>query len=195
MKLSRLTPCFFLISLLSGCVNTYTLVKTGAVDYGGLKLQTGSDWNRAPRDLALRRDSAMWTRDGLLLDRLLIIPAVPEGEAIFRPQSKSQALPLFRAGMTLKELEELTESSLIKYFGEGDAVAETGRLRPHRFGERRGALFDIKMSMGESPDYQGLAGVFVDMAKLYVLIYLAADPHYYEKHLDEARAVISGATL
>ena len=195
MKTTRLICLTFLFALLQGCMNTYTLVKTGAVDYGGLKLQTGREWNRAPRNISLRRHSAVWTRDGLWLDRLLIIPAVPDGEPLFKQQSKAQALPLFKADMTAKELEELTESSLVKYFGEGDTVVETANLRPHRFGGERGVLFDIKMALTERPDYQGVVGAFVGGGSLYVMIYLAADPYYYEKHLEDAMAVISGASL
>ena len=42
---------------------------------------------------AARSGTKVWTRDGLLLDRIIIIPGVPDGEPIFKATNKSQALP------------------------------------------------------------------------------------------------------
>ncbi|NCF20620.1 MAG: hypothetical protein GWP63_20480 [Haliea sp.] len=197
IKLSRKTLILFLSVFIVSCAPSYSLVKPGTVDYSGLKLHTNQAWNLAPSQLSpmSRRESVTWTQDGQLLDRILIIPAVPDGEPIFKSTSKSQALPVFRADMAAKDIEELTESSIMKLFGEGEVVVETSKLRPHRFGGNRGFLFDVEMAVNDGPDYGGVAGAFIHVDNLYMMIYLGAKPYYFNRHKDEALAIIRGASL
>lgn len=183
--------------LLAGCAVSYSLVSPGPVAVGDLDLSPATAWNQAPASLSpwQRHDAQVWTQEGLLLDRLLIIPAVPSGESVFLSRDPSAALPVFRAGMLPNELEELAESSITKLFGEGEAVVETLNLRPQRFGEHAGVLFDLAIKVSESPDYRGLAGAFVAADKLYMMIYVAADPYFFGKHLEKAQVLITGARL
>jgi hypothetical protein len=191
MKLVSVALCF----LMASCVS-YTLVSPGSKTFGGLEVSTSQTWNRVPAQLspASRKDARVWTQDGVLLDRLMIIPAVPEGETIFRSQSKSQALPAFRSDMNPKEIEELTESSITKLFGEGQVIAETSKLRPHRFGDHQGFLFNLHLAVNDGPDYGGIVGAFVVAGKLNLVVFLGAKPYYFDKHKDEALAVIRGAS-
>jgi len=135
------------------------------------------------------------TQNGTLLDRIMIIPAVPGGEALFRQLSKSQALPVFESNMLPNEIEELTESSIVKLFGEGGAVVETANLRPHRYGNNRGVLFDMDVTVSDGPDYKGFAGALVVTEKLYLIFFLGAEPYYYEKYRDEALKIIKNARV
>lgn len=182
--------------LLGGCI-TFTAVPPGETKLSGLVVTTEDTWNQAPREWTQlsRADAKIWTRNGILLDRLLIIPAVPDGDQLFRQRSDSQALPRFNAGMLPNELTEFTESSITKLFGEGGAVVETSALRPHRFGTDRGILFDIGVKVSDGPDYRGLVGSMIVEDKLYTLIYLGAEPHYYSASLDEATTMIEGARV
>ena len=185
------------LAILAGCVAPFALVTPGVVAVSDLNVQAGSGWNDAPihqRQYA-RKDSAAWTKDGLLLDRLVFSPAVPDGEPLLLSRQKTAAMPVFRADMLPNELEELVESSIVKFFGEGQAVVNTENLRPHRFGENRGVLFDLSATVTESPEYKGLVGAFVANDKLYVMYFLGATPHYYGKHIAEAEAIIRSATL
>jgi hypothetical protein len=180
--------------MLHGCVS-YSLVEAGTVQVGALQVQPESAWSRAS-SAALpfaRSGSTVWTQDGLTLNRLMIIPAVPDGEAIFKDRQGYAALPKFRATMLPNELEELTASSLGKMLGEGNAVVQTANLRPHRYGEDRGILLDLQVAVTDGPDYKGLAGALVADDELYVILYLAAVPYYYEKDLGEAETIIKGA--
>ncbi len=191
---------FFLVLLvlISGCASqSYSLVGPGAQDYGGLRISTAQAWNLAPQQAtrASRANARVWTQDGLLLDRILIIPAVPAGEPIFKPTSKDQALPIFRAGMMPHEIEELVESSIVKLFGESEVVVETSGLRPERFGSTPGFLFDLEMAVSDGPDYGGITGAMVSGDKLYLVIYLAAKPYYFQKHREEALSVIRSARI
>lgn len=184
------------VAVLGGCA-AYTLVPAGAVAVGDLQLTPGSAWDKAP-SMALpnaRRGAAVWTRDGLMLDRLVIIPAVPDGEPLFRDREGDAALPTFAATMLPNELEELTESSVVKLMGEGNAAVSTSNLRPHRYGEHAGILLNLDASVSDGPDYKGLAGAFVAADQLYFMLYLAATPYYYDKYLPEVESIIKSAVV
>lgn len=192
----QLLPSFLLAVIATGCVS-YAAVGPGAIDYGGLTIQTSQSWNLAPKEAtpAARPSSKTWTKDGLLLDRIMIIPGVPSGEPLFVAASGEEALPVFRADMLPNEIEELTESSLVKLFSEGNVAVETRNLRPNRFGDTNGVLFDIDIAVSDGPNYKGMAGAFVSAERLNVILFIGADPFYYERHVDEAMVIIKGARV
>jgi hypothetical protein len=47
----------------------------------------------------------------------------------------------------------------------------------------------------DGPEYKGLAGAFIAADSLYVMLYLAATPYYFDKHAGEVEAIIKGARL
>jgi len=181
---------------LSGCVS-FTVMDPGDFSSSGFVVTTDISWNQAPAEATRlsRPDSRTWTQDGFLLDRLLIIPAVPGGEPIFRQTSSSQALPLFEATMLPNEIQELIESSIVKLFGEGGAAVETRGLRPQSYGADKGIMLDVEVSLSDGPDYRGLTGALVVDEKLYLILYLAAEPYYFEKHVERATRVIKSARV
>ena len=154
-------------------------------------------WNLVPAysSAGSRKGSQVWTRDGLLLDRLVFIPAVLDGETLLVSRNKAAALPTFSKDMLPNEIEELVESTIVKYFGEGQAAVTTSNLRPQQFGERRGFMFDLDAIVTESPQYKGVVGAFVADDELYIMWYIGATPYYFDKHLADADAVIRSATL
>ncbi len=190
---TRILFCCSLV-LLSGCI-TFAAVPPGESSYSGLTVTTSSSWNQAPRELTRlsRSDAKTWTKNGILLDRILIIPAVPSGQPLFHQVSDSQALPLFDANMLPNEINEFTESSIAKLFGEGGAVVETSSMRPHRFGSNKGIMFDLEVKVSDGPDYKGVTGAMIVDEKLYLIIFLGAEPYYYEKSLREAIEIIGGS--
>ena len=188
-----LTAC-----VLGGCASMgYTLVSPGPVLVGNLQIDTRDAWNRAPSFFSTRTRARteVWTQDGMLLDRIVIIPGVPDGEPIFQSNDRSAALPEFRADMLPNELEALTESSIVKLMGEGNVSVSTSNLRPNRYGRHVGVLMDFDAALSDGPDYRGLAGAFVADELLYIMIYVAAIPYYYDKHLAKAELVIQNAMV
>jgi len=182
---------YLTLVLVSGCIS-YAAVGPGELSYTGLTVQTGTAWNQVPKEAArmARSESRLLTANGLLLDRISIIPAVPDNEPLFRQFSKSEALPVFKSDMLPNEIEELAESSIVKLFGEGRGAVETANLRPQRYGTNRGVLFDLKVTVSDGPDYQGIAGALIVDEKLYLVFFLGAEPYYYEKQIDEAVEII-----
>lgn len=184
-------------AVLTACMAPFALVAPGDVAVKDLHVQASSGWNKAPRHLNpyARKDAVAWTKNGLLLDRLVIIPGVPDGEPLLISKDKSAAIPLFRADMLPNEIEQLIESTIVKFFGEGQAVVNTENLRPHRFGDHNGVLFDITAIVTESPKYKGLVGAFIAQEKLYVIYFLGATPHYFDQQIAEAEVIIRGARI
>lgn len=195
MRIRTLT-LLMLLAVLAACATAYTLVTPGVVAVGDLTVQAGGGWNSAPPYATryARKESVSWTNDGLLLDRLVIIPGVPDGEPLLISREQTAAMPVFRADMLPNEIEELVESTIVKFFGEGQAVVSTQNLRPHRFGNDPGVLFDLTATVTESPEYKGLVGAFIANEKLYVVYFLGATPYYYDKHIAAAEAVIKSAS-
>ncbi|MGW8367564.1 MAG: hypothetical protein ACWGPN_02655 [Gammaproteobacteria bacterium] len=185
--------------LASGCatIEPYTLVSHGSRQIGDVEVSVAGVWNNVPdRYLTYARDDAeVWTRDGVLLDRFIVIPGVQDGQPLFRERDESGALPVFHPGMLPHELAELTESSLVKLLGEGTTIVTTDNLRPHRFGEDRGVMFDFTATTRDGPRYRGVVGTIAVAGRLYVLMYLAVDPYYFDKTLPDAIAQIETARV
>jgi hypothetical protein len=184
-------------AVLSGCATGFSLVTVGTVQVQDMHVRAGSGWNRAATTFTpyARSGTETWTKDGMLLDRLVLSPAIPDGQPIIISRNRAAALPVFRSGMLPNEIEELVESSVVKLFGEGRAVVSTANLRPHRYGEIAGIRFDIDVTVTDSPPYRGTVGAFIATDRLYLVYFLGAMPHYYHKHIEEASAVIGSATL
>lgn len=196
MRLAKI-GVILMLALLGGCVTGYTVVQPGVHSFGSLRVTADENWNKAPGSTtpSATSNSRTWTQDGLLLDRIVIIPGVKDGQSIFSSRNKSAALPVFRADMLPNEIEELVESSIVKLYGEGQSAVSTSGLRPQGFGSDGGFMFDIIAAVTESPDYRGLVGAFIVDDTLYLIMFLAADPHYYDKHVASADAIIKSATL
>jgi hypothetical protein len=196
MKMRLPLTAILALGLLSGCVS-YSTVKPGTVSYNGLQVKTSQAWNLAPSAVspASRSDSRVWTQDGILLDRILFIPGVPGGETLFKVSSSDQVLPPFRSDMLPNEIQEVTESSIARLFPKGEVSVETHNLRPHRYADNQGFLFDMEILLTDGPDYGAIAGGFVADSKLYLIVFLGAKPYYFEKHRDEVLAIIRGARI
>ncbi|MDH4049617.1 MAG: hypothetical protein OEW68_01045 [Gammaproteobacteria bacterium] len=197
MRKNGLLLAVSMIALAACATAGYRQVLPGVNSLGLLQITAGDGWNLASSYATPGAwpDSQTWTKDGLLLDRLVIIPAINDGEPIFKSRDKAAALPPFRANMLPNELEELTESTIVKLFGEGNAAVSTENLRPWAFAEHRGVLFDVRAAVTESPDYRGMVGAVIFDKKLYMIMFLAATPHYYDKHKADAEALIKSAAI
>ena len=185
------------VATLAGCVAGYTLVQPGIHTAQDLQVYAGPGWNLVPSTVtaAARKGAQTWTQDGVLLDRLVLIPAIADGETVLVDKTNTAALPVFHKDMLPNEVEELMESTLVKYFGEGNAAVSTSNLRPQDFGNQHGFKFDILVKLTDSPDFKGTVGNFISDKKLYSIWYLAADPYYHDKHLARAEEIMASATL
>lgn len=195
--MKRLVTMFWLLGL-AGCVsNQFKAVAPGAVQVGDLTVQAAdAGWNKAPQTMTwhLHKGSQLWTRDGLLLDYMVLIPGVSDGGTLFKSRSKSLVYPAYQAGMLPNEIVELTESSLAKLNGTNVAVSSSN-LRPYRLGELRAVMFDLTLIGSEGPARRGRALAFVQDQALYLMLYVGTRLHYFDKHWDSAVTTMNTARL
>ena len=173
-----LAKYIFLIVTLSGCATGYTLVSPGAVSVSGIEINADSGWNRVPNhELSwVRGATQVWTRNGLSLDRLVVIPDVEVGESIYRIASNTD-YPVFRAGMRNGDIVELVDKTIEIAQGGNHTVVTTQQVRAQRFGADDGVIFDLHAIVHDGPDYHGLAGAFVSDGKLNIVYFLGASPY------------------
>jgi hypothetical protein len=183
--------------LLMACATTelFTLLPVGVTSVGDLNIDVTPGWNEFRSDPKAEPPRATWTSDGLLLDRVVIYAGVADDQTLVKEQDKSAALPRFHADMTPNELVALIESYLVKMFGEGQALVGSSNLRPQRYGADAGILFDVAITPAEIAYYKGTIGAFVANQKLYLIMYIGADPYYYDKHRAVAEQMIASARL
>ena len=133
---------------------------------------------------------------GMEAGTTLYVAVQPQSnEAIFKIRAKDLSQPVFQADMLPNEIEELTDSSIVKLFGEGQVSVEKSGPRAHRFHDRKGILFEMDIAVSDGPDYGGIAGAFVYKKKLYLIVFLGARPYYFDRYKDEALAIIQGAKI
>ena len=131
-------------------------------------------WNKAPQTMTsyLRADSELWTRDGILLDRLFIIPNVGNGGALFKSGSKDLVFPSFKRDMLPNEIVELVEASFAKLLGD-DTLVESSGLRPYQLEGQRAVMFELTTNSAEQPRRKGRSLAFVHGEALYLVVFLA----------------------
>ena len=195
--IERLTIVFWLVAV-QGCVSTqYSQVALGEVSLTPLVITTtDSSWNRAPGALTgfLPKGGQMWTRDGLLLDRLIILPGINNGGTLFISNNDSIVYPDYRTGMLPNEIVELTIGSLTVFFGQ-QALVESSRLRPTRIGQQSAAMFDFRVNSSEGPTLQGRALAFAVKGQLQLMIYMATEIHYYERNWAVAESLFGSVRM
>jgi len=141
-----------------------------------------------------RRGMQAWTQNGMSLDRLVLIPRVPDGESIYLRRDNID-YPLFRANMTTAEQLELVKETIELAQGTNRTEVSANNARAHRFGNRDGVLFDLDAVVHDGPEYRGKAGAFVDDGYFYLVYFLGAVPFYYEQLAATAATTIESARL
>lgn len=196
MRLSAVLSILFLAVILAGCAQ-YNEIGEGVNSIGKMRVTAESGWKSAPGSATpyRRNASRTWTIDGLDTDRLMFIPGVGDGEALFKAPDGTVVLPDYQAGMTAEEVAKLVEQSITELFGERDGSVSTSNVRPQGFGEFGGFMFDIAGRLEDGREHGGFAGGFFDEEELYLSIFIAVKPEAYEKHKDAAMELIKSATL
>ena len=58
-----------------------------------------------------------------------------------------------------------------------------------------GFRFDLAATLTEGPGYRGTAGAFIANRQLHMVLFVAADPHYFDRNRAAAEGVIASARL
>jgi len=187
-----------LLAFIAACAtNKYTSVVPGVSSFGKMRVTIGEGWLRAPASVIPeeRSSSRTLTRETLERDRLMLIPGVSDGQSIFRDQDNVIPLPLFAANMNSEQIAAIVGQSMQQALWNSSATVAIKDARDHGFGGIAGFVFDLEVDMPGGPNHKGTAGGFVHEDRLYVIIYSAESPGYFDGQIDVVRQLIDSATV
>ena len=178
--------------LLVACAPYSLVPANNAVDLKGFSVTPGADWNKSAHKPGAKAES--WTSNGEVLDQLILIGDINDGEALLKTQNKSLPMPKFTADMLPFDVENLVKTS-IKNLANGEIEVQTENLQPASFGGVPGFRFNITFfTQGGLLKTGDVLGA-VKNEKLYLMIYTAADLHYYRNRLPEVEKIFASAVL
>jgi len=208
MKLKRLLAPALAGLMLASCAGgtslgsglgggAYRLVEPGPrrVARERIEVTPTMAWNRSPRAASDISREENWTLNGPYLDNLTFIGGVLSGEPLVRSQSRKEwrQVPNFRADMTPDEIAALIETF---YRVRGGSVRfETSALQPRTFLGRPGFQFDYQRLGGDEVERRGRGAAAVIDNRLYMILFDAAELHYFPAGIAEVERIIDSARL
>lgn len=194
MTLSRSLYTTALIAMIACAACTSQAPKAsgeGVHEVGQLRVTLDSGWYEQhgaelPRT---RAHSTTWSRNGLDHDRLFVVAGVGDGESLFRA-SEYTGLPVFRPGMSATETADFVARSLQGVLWDGSASITASNARERGFTGVPGFEFEVSTQAPGAASHRGIAGGFVDDGRLYLAVYLAEAPEYFERNRESAQGVI-----
>ncbi|MCO6441286.1 MAG: hypothetical protein J5I81_09400 [Nitrococcus mobilis] len=194
------SPCLLVLlglgaAVLTGCGNPL-MVKPGEHDEIGnaYRVDPQIEWSRQ-QDRKLQ----IWTVDGPLLEQLRLYAGIEDGDTLLPTPGRSisrqawEQRPKYHKGMRAHDVVELVAATLAQS-GAIDVGAE--RLRPAEFGGRAGFRFDLRFESDIGVRYRGLAtGMITQDGRLHLILYMGAQPHYFDAYEAIIRRILSSVIL
>jgi hypothetical protein len=166
----------------------------GVYDIGKMRVTLNAGWyeQRGPELPNSQAPSKTWSRDGLDRDRLFVTGGVKDGEPIFKA-SHHPGLPVFRSDMSAIETANVVAKSLQGVLWNASASIAASNARERGFTGLPGFEFELSATVPGSAVHRGIAGGFIEEGRLYLTVYLAESPGYFERHQQAAQAVIDSS--
>lgn len=183
-KFWRLIP----LLVLAAC-QSYSMVGPGNVTTPAMQVATDQAWNKSPQKLA---GNQLWTLDGQMLNAIVFLEGIEDGKPLFKVSKKAE-YGVFRSNMLPNEVMELAESSLAKIMNT--SATSTSNLKPITFAGSKGFQFNYTYVTDLDVPMKGLASGAIINGKLYLILYHAAETHYYGKTLPEAEHIVASARV
>lgn len=178
--------------LLAAC-QPYSLVRANSpAKLNGFSVTPGEEWSKASYKMGPK--AVTWTSNGEVLDQLILIGDINNGESLFKNTNKDLPMPSFSSDMLPFDVETLVKTSL-KNTASGEIDVKTENLQPADFGNVSGFRFNISFFTANGLLKTGDVLGAVKDGKLYLMIYAAADMHYYKTRLPEVEKVFASAIL
>ena len=102
-------------------------------------------------------------------------------------------LPVFRSSMSATEIADFVASSLQGVLWNGSASIAASKVRERGFTGVPGFEFELSAEVPGAAAHRGIAGGFIDEGRLYMTVYLAESPGYFERHRQAAQSVIDSS--
>jgi hypothetical protein len=169
---------------------------SGVVALGKMRVTIGPGWQRVPdKDVPEKQGwLRVYSRDGLGTDRLILVPSVGPGDALFRDVNGT-GVPVYQGGASDADIASFVAASLQAVLWDGGATIEASNVRPHGFTGIPGFLCDLEADVPSAANQRGMVGAFVYEDRLYVTVFLAEAPGAYERHREDAQAVVESMVM
>ncbi len=195
IKILYRSVLFAVLAGLWGCGTPFTMVSPGPVPVAkkSFTVEPQTAWNRFPKAANEIPQEESWTQNGMLLDTIAFVGALPDGKSLAKQSKKDdKQVPVFRANMTPDDLVTMIESS---YRIGGVATFEVANVEPVLFLGQPAVRFDFNYVASDSLPRRGRTVLTVVGERLYMMKLEGAASHYFERALPEFEAMVSKAAL
>lgn len=166
--------------------------KAVEIDNTGISVVPPRDWNK----LSIRpgKFAETWTLDGEQLNDVTFFGSVEAGNPLVREKNKKrEPLPKFTENMLLIEIPELLENTYRAYkkIGKFEVIASS----PGQFLGKDGVHFSYEYLDEDDLPRRGEAQAVIVRKKLYMVTYDAPRLHYFNRSVEDFRALAASAQL
>ncbi len=166
--------------------------KTVKVAKSAINVTPPKNWNKLSATPA--KHAEVWTLDGEQLNEVTFYGGVIAGKPLVKERNKKRnPLPKFTSTTLLIELPELLENTYraSKQIGSFSLTSS----KPDRFLDRDGIYFAYEFLDQDNLPRKGEARAVLINKKLYLVTFEAPRVHYFDRTIDDFRALASTATV
>jgi hypothetical protein len=175
---------------LAACQN-YTLVKKEQTSIDGISLMPVGGWNTVP-DIQTFNGVPTWTADGTYLNAILFFPKIGDGSPLIKPRAEEK-YPNYSSSMLPNEVMEMTKSTFAKMFAT--TITDEGELAPYKTASGMAYQFSFNFADQDGLTRKILATAQVKDKQLYMVVYYAANMHFYDKDLPNVQQMMQSMTV
>lgn len=157
-----------------------------------LTVTPSRDWNRLSGKIGKSTES--WTLDGAQLNDVTFFGGIEAGKPLVKERSKKHdPLPKFTASTLLIEVPELLEGTYRTYKDLG--AFTLGSATPTMFLGHDGVQFSYEFTDRDGLTRKGEATAAIIDKKLFMVTFDAPRLYFYDRAIEEYRALASSAQL
>lgn len=150
------------------------------------------DWNRLSDKIGKQTET--WTLDGGQLNDVTFYGGIEPGKPLVKERSKKHdPLPKFTQSTLLVEVPELLEGTYRTY--KELAAFTPGAAAPTKFLGHDGVQFSYEFTDRDGLTRKGEAKAAIIDKKLFMVTFDAPRLHYYDRAIEEFRALVGSARL
>lgn len=200
VRKSALRPFLFAVATvlwLAGCAHYVQIGPGDVAVQGRLDLTLDRAWNRQVHGPGNVWPES-WTQNGPLIDKLIVAPAIESGKAlVMLTERELREYPRYSAGGDPAHVVDLVQGTLAKANRAGDF--EPIAVEPARIAGQDGIRFEFKFGAGSGggieTDRHALGFAFEYEKRLYLILFHAAEIHYFETLRPAVEEIVKSARL
>lgn len=185
----------FSAAMVATTVSAHKLRAKGAtvtVADSNLEVTPSRDWNSLSQKVG--KNTETWTLDGEQLNDVTFFGGIEADKPLVKERNKKkEPLPKFTKSTLLIEIPELLEGTYRAYKNMGSFQLLASE--PIRFLGQEGVFFSYQYTDTDELTRKGEARAAIIKGKLYMMTFDAPRLHYYDRVIEEFRALANGATL